>query len=526
MDYATAKVPDKPRRESAKAPAAEKSPARKFFISYRRSERDSADLAQFLATRLETAGHEIFIDVGIPVGTDWVAEITARIDWCDYLIVLLSDAARTSEMVQGEVRMAHRRRKRDGKPGILPVRVKYEGTLDYELDSYLGRIQYLYWGKDADSGTVLDAIVERAGEVGAMVQPSIAQPAIPPIPVDSRRPQPRVDPRYVTAPGGSISYRDTFYIERPTDETVIRAAKAEVATTLVIKAPRQMGKSSLLIRYIAEAREQGREVCFLDFAEFSDSELTDYPRLLGALTDHLAQTFGTDPPATPPMQQRQLTKYFEKQILERKSGGLVLAFDEVDRLLGRPFQSDFFSLLRMWHNKRAELNGWERVSMALVISTEPYLLIRAEDRSPFNVSEQVVLEPFDLEVCRKWNHLYGDPLDAGEVEELQELLNGQPYLTRLAFYRLSTSNAMPFTTLVETAAEQDGPFGDHLRALLLKMNQQPDLQDALKRLIQNGTVPSQEVSDRLSGAGLIARHGGKMTPANLVYARFFKRVLR
>ena len=91
-----------------------------FFISYRRSERDSADLAQFLADRLQAAGHEIFIDVGIPVGTDWVAEITQRIDWCDYLIVLLSDAARTSEMVQGEVRMAHRRLKRDGKPGILP----------------------------------------------------------------------------------------------------------------------------------------------------------------------------------------------------------------------------------------------------------------------------------------------------------------------------------------------------------------------------------------------------------------------
>ena len=85
---------------------------------------------------------------------------------------------------------------------------------------------------------------------------------------------------------------------------------------------------------------------------------------------------------------------------------------------------------------------------------------------------------------------------------------------------------MPFATLVETAADQEGPFGDHLRALLLKMNQQPDLQDALKRLILNGTVPSQEVSDRLSGAGLIARHRGRMTPANLVYARFFKRVLQ
>ena len=48
-------------------------------------------------------------------------------------------------MVLGEVRMAHRERRQDGRPHILPIRVRYDGPLDYELDSYLARVQYVRW---------------------------------------------------------------------------------------------------------------------------------------------------------------------------------------------------------------------------------------------------------------------------------------------------------------------------------------------------------------------------------------------
>ena len=75
---------------------------------------------------------------------------------------------------------------------------------------------------------------------------------------------------------------------------------------------------------------------------------------------------------------------------------LTLAFDEVDRVLGRSYQSDFFSMLRLWHNRRAEpLSAWEDVDLALVIATEPYLLIDSKDRSPFNVATPIEPQAFD-----------------------------------------------------------------------------------------------------------------------------------
>ena len=33
---------------------------------------------------------------------------------------------------------------------------------------------------------------------------------------------------------------------------------------------------------------------------------------------------------------------------------MILAIDEVDRLFSSPFSSDFFAMLRHWHNNRAQ----------------------------------------------------------------------------------------------------------------------------------------------------------------------------
>lgn len=79
---------------------------RRFFISYRRRAKDDARLANLLVDELRKAGHDVFIDVDIALGTDWSAEITRRIQWCDYLVVLLSQESIGSEMVQTELRLA------------------------------------------------------------------------------------------------------------------------------------------------------------------------------------------------------------------------------------------------------------------------------------------------------------------------------------------------------------------------------------------------------------------------------------
>ena len=87
-----------------------------------------------------------------------------------------------------------------------------------------------------------------------------------------------------------------------------------------------------------------------------------------------------------------MTSLIESRVFPELDQPLLLAFDEADRLLGRPWQTDFFGMLRVWHNGRWQ-PGWSGVDIALVIATEPYLLVAEEHQSPFNVGEVVALAP-------------------------------------------------------------------------------------------------------------------------------------
>ena len=237
---------------------------RRFFVSYRRRADDDARLAKRLVDELRKAGHDVFIDVDIRLGTDWSAEITCRIQWCDYLVVLLSEDSIDSEMVQGEVRLARQYRRDDGSPHIFPVRIRYEGALDYELTSYLGRLQFILWRGSADDATVVGAILAaaRAGE-GAGETTTATAPEQPLI-TDERRPRPSVDRTALLRPTGTLKLDDRCYIKRPADDSVTRLA-ASNGETLVIKGARQMGKSSLLVRYVAACKQAKKTVAFLDF---------------------------------------------------------------------------------------------------------------------------------------------------------------------------------------------------------------------------------------------------------------------
>jgi hypothetical protein len=499
------------------------------FISYsRRSSEDSA-LANELRAGLTAAGHKVFIDVGMRVGTDWVAEIEERIDWCDALIVLLSEASIHSEMVLGEVRMAHRKRRRDGRPHILPVRVRYYGSLDYELESYLARIQYLPWEGSADTARALDEILTALGPGEEIAwEPSLGPS---PVDLDPRRPQPSEDVRPLfPPPGGTIKLRDDFYVRRLSDDLIDAIAIRE-GETLAIKAPRQFGKSSLLVRYLARcgSRPEGtgqptKRFALVDFQSFTDAELADYTILLTRLGEQILRGFRLDVSQVPKFDsQAKLSDFIEDRIFPQIAPPLTLAFDEVDRVLGRAYQSDFFSMLRLWHNRRAEpLSPWERVDLALVIATEPYLLIDSKDRSPFNVAIPIVPQPFARAVLDDLSDRYGGVLTTSELDGLHDLLAGHPFLTRLAFYRLVTGHSASFGDLDKHAAEPEGPFGDHLRALMMLLQQQQGLLPAMRQVIAEGSVREDEAFYRLHGAGLVRHEEGRVKPATLLYARFFK----
>jgi hypothetical protein len=494
-------------------------PAR-IFLSYRRSAVPDNQLAHTLREGLVSAGHEVFIDTGMRVGTEWVREIEQRIIWCDYLIALLSADAVGSEMVVGEIRRAHQQRKQ-----LLPVRVRYNGQLDYELDSYLGRLQYAKWEKDADTERLLQELVARIGQADHAAinfgQRSDQTLSLP-IPADRDRPRHTCDPRLLRAPGGTTGLRDPFYVRRAPDGEVETVAE-RTGETLVIVAPRQMGKSSLAVRYLAACKRYGKTSAYIDFQRFDQEDLATQQTLVRALASRLLDELNLGSLAEEDLSRRDFTSYMERGVLRGISGEVVIVFDEVDRILGRPYQRDFFAMLRGWHNRRAtHPDPWEQFSLGLVISTEPYLLIDAADQSPFNVVEPLRLEPLSRHQLGELNDLHGGVLGPHQLDNLYQLTGGQPYLSRLAFYRLSSEPCLSFSELGERAAHLEGPFGEHLRSLLLRLQARPGLLDAVRQAVVHGTTPDDDQYHRLYRAGLARRDGGRVVPTNLLYARFFR----
>jgi hypothetical protein len=203
---------------------------------------------------------------------------------------------------------------------------------------------------------------------------------------------------------------------------------------------------------------------------------------------------------------------------------ILLAMDEVERMFSSPLRSDFFSMLRNWHNNRARGGDWKHLNLALVTSTEPYQFITDLNQSPFNVGQVIELSDFTLEQVMDLNRRHNQLLVETQIVQLYALLGGHPYLTRKAFYLLA-SQRIAFIDLLNNGCEDDGPFGDHLRNYLFRMGGQEKLKAGLIQVIKFQRCTDEQIFFRLRGAGLVKRIGNEVKPRNNLYADYFEKRL-
>jgi hypothetical protein len=207
--------------------------------------------------------------------------------------------------------------------------------------------------------------------------------------------------------------------------------------------------------------------------------------------------------------------------LKELAGPLVLAMDEVESIFDTDFRSDFFAMLRNWHNSRATKPIWKQLDLTLVTSTEPYQLVENLNQSPFNVGEVIDLADFTPEQVADLNRRHGSPLTSGEVQRLMTLVCGQPYLTRRALY-LVASKRLSTAELFAKATDDRGPFGDHLRYHLFRLYGKEDLIQGLRQVIRKNTCPDERIFFRLRGAGLVRRERKADLPRCQLYADYFR----
>jgi hypothetical protein len=504
----------------------------KVFVSYRHVDPDQ-QLARRLVEALGAAQHGVFSDSRLRVGQRWADEIEKQLRASQFFVVLISAESMRSDMVREEVRVAHELSKRAENPLIiLPIRVVYTGALPYDLAARLDPIQYTLWKTGDDTSRVTEEICAAVGT---------AQP-LPHTPTESDTairclfeatehkgaPLPKAELRLET---GTMRLDSRFYIARAEDALVLDQVNAQ-GTTVIIKGVRQIGKSSLLARAAATAREAGARTFYLDFQALDHGHLNDLDSLLRCFARRLATEF--HPTAKPEEfwsaddgSKLSLSTFLEQAILAADSTNVVLLLDEVDRVFEHAhYRDEFFATIRYWHNQRAyRPDPWDRLNLFIAHSTEPALWIQDITQSPFNIGERVRLRDFNSVEVAELNLRYGSPLAEGAVPQLIALLGGHPYLVRQAHYCLAR-HGWNFAELQQRASDSEGPFGDHLKRYVWGLSRDKALKDGFKSILRRGQCEEEDHFQRLAASGLIS--GSERTEAQPrceLYRQYFTKHL-
>jgi len=419
-------------------------------------------------------------------GTAWSLAIESRIRSADAIVIVLSTAALVSEMLQYEVETAINERRKRGRPFLFAVRVGAQEPLTGLIGACLSGVQLVNWNSPADDAAVLNqvkvAIQNSSTEVG---------------------PDHHLDPA-----GGAVSPDSTFYVPRDADEEVKNAIRAR-ESLILIRGPRQIGKTSLIGQGVKLAGELGWRYVSTDFQMISNAQLSDADRFARMLAATMARQLGIkydfDEDWQAVFGPNMNLSNFMRDMISSLDTPFVWFMDEADRLFFANFASNFFGLVRSWHNSRATdpRGPWSRFTIVISYATEARLFIRDMNQSPFNVGRHVSMRNFTIEEVAFLNERYGSPIKQwSEIQALHHLVAGQPFLLRSAFDQL-VSGTFDLATLIMTADQDDGPFGDHLKRLLVAVSNFPNIMHAMRSSLGLVDETDAESIERLIAAGVL-----------------------
>jgi len=323
-----------------------------------------------------------------------------------------------------------------------------------------------------------------------------------------------------------------FYIVRPADQE-FHSAIARQDSIVLVKGPRQVGKTSLLARGLQKAREAGAHVVLSDFQNLNASCLQSIDRLFQVLAELIAEELEID---LQPEQTRNphlsasinFERFLRRSVLAKVSTPIVWGLDEVDWLFTCSFGSEVFGLFRSWHNKRAldPTGPWRRFTLAIAYATEAHLFITDLNQSPFNVGTRLTLEDLTIEQVEELNRRYGSPLgNRAELARFFRLVGGHPYLVRRGLHEMVV-HALDLPALENLANSDEGPFSDHLRRMLVSLTQDPALCEVVRGILQGGPCPAAESFYRLRSAGLMSGESAQFVkPRCQLYASYLERQL-
>ncbi len=332
--------------------------------------------------------------------------------------------------------------------------------------------------------------------------------------------------------GGVVPLASRFYVPRDTDRE-FEDALSRRDSIVLIKGPRQIGKTSLLARGLQKTRQSGQRVFLSDLQKLTAAQMATADSFLYALAELLVEQLELKAEVARVWDPERswninFERFLRRHVLAVSEVHLVWGLDEVDRLFSLDYGTEVFGLFRSWYNERSlDPSGpWGRLTLAMAYATEAHLFITDLNQSPFNVGTRVTLRDFTVEQVRDLNQRYGGPLrTVAEVDRLFALVGGNPYLVRRALHEMVTQKA-DLGSLEAAAKRDSGPFADHLQRMALVLRRDAGLCAAVRAVLSGKPCPNREAFHRLASAGVMS--GETIESASLrcrLYADYLNRAI-
>jgi tetratricopeptide (TPR) repeat protein len=337
--------------------------------------------------------------------------------------------------------------------------------------------------------------------------------------------------------GGTLRPRDSSYIRRSADDQLYHhIMKGEFCYVLT---PRQMGKSSLMVRTAVRLQENGFAAAKIDLTKIGKTDVGRW--YLGILTQiEKDLKLGTNPGQWWKDHEhlsavQRFIDFLREAVLTMTDRNIAIFVDEIDSTLTYTFRDDFFAGIRSLYNARAVDPQYERLTFVLLGVAAPTDLISDRTRTPFNIGQEISLTNFS----RKEISIFEPILEqnfpghgAAILNRIYDWSRGHPYLTQKLCMAIAEQklllNEVQFDDFIKRLFLSQEEYREtnlqFVRDMLIKSPQKRQLISLYAKIRKGEKVIENKKSslqNQLRLSGLVRSQAGYLVVNNKIYYEAF-----
>ena len=335
-----------------------------------------------------------------------------------------------------------------------------------------------------------------------------------------------------TIPGGQMPLDSVFYVDRHILESLCYEAVSQPGIVVNIRAPKQMGKTSLMSRILAYSKSLDYKTVYLNLQMADKEILQNLEHFLKWFCARVSKQLGL-PDQTTNFWDNSLgskstaTDYFNDIILANIEHPLVIGIDEVTQLFAYPdIAGEFLELLRVWSERAksvADMNFWRKLRLVTVHSTE-ILMPSAINPSWLNTGLVIELSDFNTPQVQDLANRWGLEITQPQIQQLITILGGHPYRLQWAFYCLQRQT-ITLNELLENSETAVAIYAEHLQQQWWTLQQYPQLWTVFTQIVTQSTPVdcTPEQGFQLQKMGLVDLKGNQASPSCELFRAYYSR---